>query len=117
MAKRRNITDPRLLTEYILNCRSRACEYTCDSDENGCHGGIIYITTRYKNVPQKDVTVYVRANSDSDEWVLPRFKITKLRAGDKIYLTGMLRGYDAQSRHGASFYLGSKIYLEQRNLE
>jgi len=113
LAKRRGIKDKETRDAFGRACRSRAVDFDSVGDDQG----FITVTTRYRNVARKDMTVYVRANPTSDEWVLPQFKITKLRAGDKIFLTGMIRGYEQQGRHGTSFYLGSKIFLEQRDLE
>lgn len=112
MGKRRGIKDKDKFDAFAQGSRSNAVDFANDD-----RGGLITVTTTYRNVARKDITVFVRANPTSNEWVLPRFKITKLRAGDKIFLTGMIRGYDQQSRHGTSFYLGSKIYLEQRKFD
>ena len=112
LAERRKITDKDRRREFAQACQSRAVDY--DVDRNG---GVITLIARYRNISRKDLTVFVRASPGSNHWILPKFKITKLHAGDKIFLVGMIRGYDQQGRHGTSFYLGSKIFLERRNLE
>ena len=112
LAGGRKITDKDKRRDFAQACQSRAVDY-----DAGPNGGVITLTARYRNISRKDLTVFVRATPGSNHWILPKFKITKLHAGDKFFLTGMIRGYDQQGRHGTSFYLGDKIYMEQRDLE